>query len=823
MITQFIPAPKVEHHDHIALYRDHEDPFTFYYLNGHPRVQMDPITKRPKFSFILYARAIDKQNSGKEIQGGRLVMVTDLHVTENEMELIKKTVDNYVNNENFDKGNKPFYPNYNFSIKGQPKICPITFIDGKATFNLISADTNDKYITEYKPNLFGNCATTFAANYKAHESQILHDVITEGVKKGGVANMAATVNYEMKYNSIVPFRAHAKVHTGVIFSDFKDLMQKHAGVDARYYGEWQFPSDMKGTSNYGRFYSNGVNLYVSKEDLDNYIHSSLTKGNTLELTIDDYDGTGKNKELEDLVINMIKDHVADEVSSKMFDKIDPLDPSLIKNPHDIDHKMSQKAKDGEKTTPQKLGIYDISYKLKNNFNISSSNDIEITINKNQVRETPCYPSSSLEVVLDNKYNDSLVTEVNASDIYYQKMTIPIKVDVANFEKDILQISVKVKYEAEKTKREETFTFDSKNSDTQFFEVVMERDKEGKLIDDFIYRTKITYRGYDVYGSGRGDNYSEPKHQTGYNEPITITYVDIRNLNVQCRAGDVAWDIIDKLDVEFKYRDAPEKKGATKLMTLTKDNPSDMWNCYMYSGNGYYTYRIHYFYNDGTEDWSEIMESSVTNLVVNDKLAGKFTKKFDIQFDKPVSQIRVIVEFQGEEYKSEWFKANGEWDWIVRPKEDKDKKYRYMYEYYLEDEAFSKTSSWTSYKQMNAEANNSTEKIKLEIKEKPKIDSIATGLIINASKLDWEKWACVYLYVKYDDDANNLHYDEYNLPPIELTQNDSKKNVPITIKDKSIRPRLFAKYLANSGEVVESDEVTAKDNLIFLPGSVPPKE
>lgn len=65
MITHLIKAPKLTDTTgnidlgHIELFRDHEDPFKFYYLNNTPRLQFDRITKRPVFDYTIFARGIN--------------------------------------------------------------------------------------------------------------------------------------------------------------------------------------------------------------------------------------------------------------------------------------------------------------------------------------------------------------------------------------------------------------------------------------------------------------------------------------------------------------------------------------------------------------------------------------------------------------------------------------------------------------------------------------------------------------------------------------------------------------------------------------------
>ena len=795
MITHLIKAPKLTDTTgnidlgHIELFRDHEDPFKFYYLNNTPRLQFDQLTKRPVFDYTIFARGINTEE--ERFQQGHFIMGVDLHLTKEELEAIRKAVDNFANPEQIRKDKEQYYPNYKGNCYGKAMICPVNFTKGNVMFYVGASALYGTAMCQAKPNLNGNCNAIFSANYGSYDSQILYESFKPRDKKNEYVASGVTVRYELMYNAVLSFKASVSIDQTKIYKLLQDLQHENNGTDAKYYGRVN-------VEHIGTVYSNGVNLYVSHEFIDNLTRNSSYNRDFITVKIENLTNNEQNTKYENLVIEALSKRISNEVCSSMFEKVEPLDPNNVRSPHDV-----EKSKDND-GNENKLGNYDVDYKLKNNITISDNSTFNFSIEKNEKVELEHNPQCNLNFILDGVDIKDLVTECDASQLYFQKMAIPITVDAANFEKDILQINVKVKYPYGKNPREETFTFDSENSNSKIFYVVMARDEAGNLIDKFSYRTKIVYRGYDVY-SKQGDNYSEPKESKGYNEPIVITYVDIRNLCVNCSAGDVAWDEISKIDVEFKYKDAPEKKGGTKLITLTPSNISDQWNCYMYNGNGIYTYRVRYYYQDGSEEWTDVKESTITDLTINDNLSGMYMVNFDVDFQESISRVRVKVRSQGEEDNSGWIKEADEWVWQKRLKEDLPINYSFMYEYYLVNDSERKSSGWSKEKTWAPKSNIQYESIILETND--------ILVELDADGVNWDVWKKVYVYFNYT--INKMR-------PVILTESDAVKSINLAIKDTSIKPTIKAQFVTYNGQDIMSDEIECQD-VIIVSSTLEPKK
>lgn len=795
MITHLIKAPKLTDTTgnidlgHIELFRDHEDPFKFYYLNNTPRLQFDQITKRPVFDYTIFARGINTEE--ERFQQGHFIMGVDLHLTKEELEAIRKAVDNFANPEQIRKDKEQYYPNYKGNCYGKAMICPVNFTKGNVMFYVGASALDGTAMCQAKPNLNGNCNAIFSANYGSYDSEILYKSFKPRDKKNEYVASGVTVRYELMYDAVLSLKASVSVEQAKIYKLLQDLKHENKGTDAKYYG----PINVE---HIGKVYSNGVNLYVSHEFIDNLTRNSSYNRDFITVKIENLTNNEQNTKYENLVIEALSKRISNEVCSSLFEKVEPLDPNNVRSPHDV-----EKSKDND-GNEKKLGNYDVDYQLKNNVTISDLSTFKFSIEKNEKVELEHNPQCNLNFILDGVNIKDLVTECDASQLYFQKMAIPITVDAANFEKDILQINVKVKYPYGKNPREETFTFDSENSNSKIFYVVMARDEAGNLIDKFSYRTKIVYRGYDVYGK-QGDNYSEPKESKGYNEPIVITYVDIRNLCVKCSVCNVAWDEISKIDVEFKYKDAPEKKGGTKLITLTPSNTSDQWNCYMYNGNGIYTYRVRYYYQDGSEEWTDVKESTITELVINDNLSGMYRVNFDLDFPKSISRVRVKVRSQGEEDNSGWIKEVAEWVWQKRLKEDLPKNYSFMYEYYLENDSERKSSEWSKEKTLAPESDKQYESIKFGVEN--------FTVELDADGVNWDVWKKVYVYFNYT--INKMR-------PVILTESDAVKEIDLAIKDTSIMPTIKAQFVTYNGQDIMSNEIECQE-VIIVSSTLEPKK
>ena len=814
MISHFIHCPQANQHPHIVIYRDNEDPYLFYYINSHPRIKIDDATKKPAFDYTIIGRK-SKNDDDQETQQGRLVMSVNLALTDKEMKDVEAVLNSYVRDRKFTEDLKIFYENYaskGVSNSKSIKIRPVEFNSGNVSINLASSGFSGNYIHETKPTLFGDCNATIASNLGAQESNILYEILRPKEKKDKNVNLSAVVNYELKYNTFVPFTVKATIHYKRIYDGFQNLVKTHSGMDSKYYGRYTLPAT-------GRtYYSNGADLYVSKEDLLNYLKNSDSTNQNIKIDIQNFSNTAENDKYEELVLNALSSHLNGMICDKLFEKADPIS---VQQDEVSNYDVKTTGSKGSEASEKKRNVlFDVSYKLKTDITTTVTNDFEMTINKGKVIEAEANPNNSLELMLDGKYSlESLVKEIDASDIYFQPILVPIKVDNTNFGRDIAVVSVRVIYKDRnnKEKLNQVFNFDEENPDTKTFKVLMDRDNDRKLIDKFYYQTRIRYRGFDVhYGKkDENDKWTELKEAQGIGEGIYVPYSDMGNLCVNCKAGDIAWDDIEKVDVELKYKDDPDQKGATKIITLTAGNPSDTWNCYMYKGTSNYLYRIHYFYKDGTEDWSEEFESSSEELCINDKLSGVFRAKFELNFRKSVERARVIIKCQGKEEDSGWIYQPDTWTWESRIKEDGNKSFLYKYQYYLVNGDDSMHSSDWSDPQSMEGTNQQTIPIDINLNE--------ITLIIDGESIDWNKWSRVYLHFKYDDDANNLHYDDEKIQPLKLSSNKCEATVVIPVIDDTIRPRISAEYIPQLGEdVVLSEEKTAS-KIVILPNAAPPKE
>ena len=848
MITNFIPCPGVDGASYISLYHDHQDPYTIYYINNHPRITVNPETKKSVFDYMVIGRGIKKEGSNA-VQEGRLVLSVNLALTDDEMQKIE----NAVRTIDFNSLIAQYYPKYDTSKIIPPSpltrikkplwrtatinnhnvtIRPVDFTSGKATINLASSDVDGKFTKETKPSLFGDCNATFAANYDAQESQILYQIFKPHEKDDKSVNLSAVIEYELKYDAFMPFIAKARIKYDQIYSVFKNKRNSHAGLDSKYRGEYILPKEINNMNRSGRVYCNGADLYISKEDLYNYLNNNNSITKNIEIEIEGYNKDENNDKYEELIIKSLGDQLADKVCDMMFEHVQPLDPNDIATPHDVETGQVENTytdKDGKTHTDSKKKnvAYDIDYRLRNIENIEAHTNYDFTITKNKAVEFEANPNQTLELLLKGVDMNTYVRELDASDIYFQEMVVPVRVDNTNFERDIAIVSVRVIYKDKTgaTKMDRVFNFDKDNPDTKTFSVIMSRDDQGKLIDKFYYSTMIRYRGYDVYRNMSEDQKWTPlKECSGIGSDIYVPYVDMRNLCVECTAGDVAWNVIQKLDVEFKYRDAPDQYGATKTITLTQQNPIDTWNCFMYKGTSDYTYRIHYFYLDGTDDWSQEYHGNDTtkSLTINDKLTGIFTTNFDLLFKRSdIDKVRVIVKCQGKEEYSPWFDDPDMWQWQIRLKEDREKTYQYKYQYYVVGNDERQESEWSAPVAMSADTYQQTIELKVSVNRAAIPHSMTID--IDGGMIDWKKWFCVILHFKYDDPTNNLHYGDEKIKPIKLKEGQCECTVEIPVLDDSIRPRIIAEYVPPTGDVIIPSEEKTANTYVILPAAAPPTQ
>lgn len=813
MITRFIPGPVLtnnKQYSHIAIYRDSENPYVFYYINGLPRVQIDPQDGLPKLRFTLFGRNVEKEN--EEVQEGRLVMTVDLGITNAEKAELLNIVGNYLNSS-FRNDIKNYYPNYKGASYNRNSIIlrPVDFNEGEVYFNVIEGrNSENKASIKTAPNLFGNCSATFADSFDAQNSQILYDLLMRKLNNVNVGDLMATVVYNLKYDAQVPFKAKASVDTARIYELFQDENQKHSGVDATYLGSYYVPE-------VGYFYSHGAELYASKESIDNFLRNRCSITSNIKIEIDNKSKDDVGADYEQLLTEMVSTRAQDGICDQLFDKVEAVNPQAQGTKYDVGNN------DPDDPNGKKLpGLYDVCYRLKNKSEISTDQHWGIEINKNTTCVVQVNPQANLMVMINPQNINKLVAKIDASEAWFQKLSVPVHVSASNFVKDIIEIDVNVIYDEKEgpndtvgKRKTRAFQFNKDKKDPQYFNVLMMRDSNGQLLDRFYYQTRIVYEHPDPQYDSLPDDqqYTPLTCVRGIGKGITIGNKEIRNLQVTCKAGDVDWDSIDKIIVKFTYRDDPNRENSRKTIELKKDTPSDTWNCYMYKGNSNYTYEVRYIYKDGTESAPKVFKDSSGMVAINDNLSGTCSATFYVNFDKKaVKRVKVIAKCQGKEYESNWFEQSDSWEWQFRLKEDQKKTYQYMYRYELSNgDGQTEHSEWSEPFSVQPGIHESHE---------IKVDAKGQNVRIIAKAVDWSQWDEVDVYLKYDDDKNNVHFEE---DLIVLNSQTDSHTSSIPIMDKSIRPTIQVTYVNYNGNMATSDTVSVPESgLIVLPASAPPK-
>ena len=798
MINHFIPRPNVKDHS-IVMFRDDDDPYVFYYMNNLPRVAIDKDSRKPAFDYMVIGRNIDMVAS-REVQEGRLVMSVNLALTEKEKAAVEKSVKEFVEKPNFVSDVELYYPNYvttrktnvstvaprshvvsRFTVRvmGESKqvtIQSVEFNSGKASLNLTSSECRGAFVHEAIPTLSGDCDATFVADLDSKESNILYKILKQREENSDKINLGAVVLYEMKFNTVARFNASASINYGLIYQELQKKRKNRTGGGLL------------------KYYIRDDALYTSKESLREYLCDLDKLNEGIKIKFDLPNGfvdENKKQQLSETLLSQI----VDRVIGKLFEKVEPISVGNAET-------------------------FRVCYELKKDEDDFECCGVTLNAVKKKVVEISVNPNASLEVALSDKNDiDSMVRVFDAGSLYYQELVVPIKVDSTNFGRDIAMVSVRVLYK-DKTgavKKDKIFNFRGENPETKFFEVFMCRDENG-LIDRFYYQTRIQYRGFDVYGRDvrEEDKWTKEKETQGVGKGIYVPCSAIRNISVCCEAGDVAWDAIQKMEVEFEYKSNPDKDGAKKLIVLTEEKTSDVWNCFMYNEtDDSYCYRIHYFYQDGSDDWSEELVGSaiVDKITVNDKLSGLFKIKFDVDINDSIEKIRIIVKYQNKEEEGDWICEDDSWVWQTRLKLDGSKCFQYKYQYYLVNGDDSlQESDWSAPIDMNTECNQQNIVVDVQVNQ--------IKLLVDGYSIDWNVWNKVLIHFRYDDEINNRHYGYNKITPSRLDADNREANVIIPVADSSVMPIFYAEYISLTGITVRSDEAVANMCIVLLSASLP---
>lgn len=828
MIMLF-PTLSVPGLPYIEIFRDHEDDFQFYALRSKPRIATD-MDDEPMLSYNLFSRNADiayASSDNKELieaQLGQLLLTTDLGISKTEHEQIVEYLAKVVKNEK-QKFNRFYYTflkkrrnlKQNINYKDKIKLSTSgTWNEGRATFEILEGlgDTFKKSSSsEVKPTLSGYNAASFYATFGLEGGEIILKALTEGYKETGsddeVTPLQAIVRYELSGFAWVP---NLEIHVTANNTQVHNYLQEYE-EDYRKEKRGSYRRVVKRSPFYkSTKVTDSRSLMVNKTEVAGIVEEMIDR-KIVNMEITDYSGLGATSDEADEIERQIKTTVIDMIMTQML-------PAFFETAFIADEEGTNAVDDEGNPIPdssrpqpdKNLGIsagdmnrptVDTYYKFTNNEEKSKHVSIGFHFKKNGTVPFNRYPNGTPVTKLTPDERKKLIKRIDISSPEIQILQVQTSVN-ADFEADnIDSIIVNLRYSQKDHKtgvvRENTKSFVYRTpGETNTFRVTMARDSENKLLDFYDVTAKINYKG-------TAESPPEIHLKDVSDRALVISYDKLGFVSVKANAGEVDWEVVKEIDVDFKYLAEPNKSDTRKKIKLTKEVPSGDWNCYMYGHDDpTYEYNIKYFYKDGTESVSDPKKDTRDTLVVNDNLVGRIKASFDMIINPDTvksAKVEVLYEDSDlgvKEEFSKWFEGSETWNWSMRLRDGSSNEFKYRYTVQYSD-GLVRSSEWKM-----AMSDEDIPPIDLQRYNKP--------LIIDAGLIDWTKWRMIYVNVAFNDDENDYHHSK----TFRLTEDNSLVTFNALAFDNRDNEFTYSLKMAGAeGKIVEQDTTKVNGGALIV--------
>ena len=512
-------------------------------------------------------------------------MAVYLSVPADELAIIQKELKEMVNSSEYKRDillhyGLKIHTAYKNMSNIDPSLSPIQFKKGTANLDLWEGLDDGKHFVKHsshdcEPALEGSCRSTFVTSFGDEGAQLMYNVLVdnlEGDKKVNVPTHAS-VNYNLHFDVVCPFTAKVTVDYDELYTHFKN------DVEDRDLG----PKNVYSTVVIGR--NNRVvssSIYrgiYTEETINNKLRDAYNTTNIINIEIKDFDSSNENaQEIEDTIVSSIIGVVTKTVIPQLFEVTEP---SLSTTDTTGEAAFATELKKPDK----EYEIQDIYYKLTENFRVKKTNDTTMTISKSNCTDRIHNANMTLMQVLNEEMAKQLVQIIDLEEFATKVRIVPVRA-VANYEKDgIVEIALEVNYNAidarskKSHSKSEVYLFTS-NDDYHKFPVNFARDEDGNFINEFKYRTKVTYLNSNVRG-GLDEGWSDYKTYISDCPAITVHQEDLGYLDVELMSSSVDWDVIEEIIVNITYVAASDKCDTSGMVTLTRDNPTGKFTCFKY--------------------------------------------------------------------------------------------------------------------------------------------------------------------------------------------------------------------------------------------------
>ncbi|HEV7657739.1 MAG TPA: hypothetical protein VGP36_23815 [Mycobacteriales bacterium] len=706
--------------DHVEIFQDDEDALQFWMLPGKPSL-VTAADGLPAISLMTFARDLSLMADSSsalpsgETEGGVLNMSLELSVSQDDQ---AKILD-YIRSDILGGRRSMIMPMMRAggvvsfarraAVAGTPKLSYPTWVDGTVKFTVLPASglTFVKGIEgSDHPSLTSTNIVSYTALLGQEGVRLLKSSAEDGVFPG-------VINYALTYQVRIP-NIHISI-TGEA-SDIYDELKDHVTIQETQGGRLvrSYPQ----VSSLKELQTKIVSLHI-EYDKNNF---PAMPGQD-QHAVDD-----ANKALEDLVLDIAQGYLKDHFFTPAFSP-------------DIDKKLGTDPLQNFK--PAGAPVTGGNQLWLKDFEQHMDGHLEFTLDGRISQPMPTYPNALLYEVVTPEVMAKRITTADLNTPIFHVLDVPVRV-TADFEKDpIAAITVTLDYKEtdERTgdviAHSSTFTYET-GDEVFYFRTTLAKNADGSPKDTYRYSSRLNYKASTQAVTTPVVDSRE--------RSLIIGYDGLSCVQVDCIVGGVPWDVVDRVDVRFRYPGLNAPSATERISLAANDTANKRW--FTYTGGNpsrEYEYQVSYGLTGGHTISLDPVRDTTSRLTID----GPFTEQLDLSFTSqgvfpPISVINLSTRYTDEAHgygvtETHAFTAAAQtWEWTV-PLLDKGlREYEYRFDVTYADGS-TKQGSWLRTAETSINIGDVTSKMMA-------VDVVPT-------LLDMTKWKLVLVGLSYTDAAS----------------------------------------------------------------------
>lgn len=578
-----------------------------------------------------------------------------------------------------------------------PKLSyPPVFIDGSVEFATFNEDLV-RYTTGSKqPSLVGTNLASFSQQFNQDGAEVFRQSVEQGA-------IPAIVNYSLVYLARIPA---VSIHIYGNRSDFYEELKTHTIITETH------------KKNGKVVYKKTWPEIGSLKDFRQTFHSLTVDIDSGDFR-DDSPGADLTQQLEEMAFSILQSNILPSFFETAFD------------PASEEQSNNKWLMDVEKV---------------------AKGSVDVRINKRDVVQKRINPNARLSTIMNPEQIKTATIYVDTSQTYFQELDVTVNANVNFTDDPVYALKVFLEYDETdelrnvRIRKAREFLFKSADEVHRFRQIMAKRS-DGSPKDGYHYWSELVYKntGESIRIPANGAEETQERQ-------LVISYQRLGFKKVTLTLGSMP-EVVNSVRVHIRYPGSTAS-SASQSFELTRNEPTGVY--FTYTGHTgeprNHTYKLIYVLKDGQQMEMREQSDNAETLTIPNPFEQSLATRFLAQADFSVID-KVIVDATYEDTRND-----------------------YRQTHHAELMANGETSAWTfslrdpvltsfSYGVIIVYQDGSSERKQGLTGELGDTIAVGTGGVdalevqVDAGLIDWGKYQRIFVYLEYEDAANNVSQDK----------------------------------------------------------------